>query len=163
MQKLDHIFTHQIPQLLRSLQQRAVYLTSMCPCCENPQTEVLQTAPNHGSSAQDRQAGLIHRAARGRRYKHLRFIQRFLPLPSFSQQSMHPGSHIYIAAGKMDAALFHIDLIPCQCCNFPRLHPQLPAHPDGKARGGAALLLDDAPEEVFPLVFVRRGRRGLRN
>ena len=59
--------------------------------------------------------------------------------------------------GKADQAGLQVDLIPRQGCNFPRLHPQLPAHPDGKARGGAVLLLDDAPKAVFRIVA------GLRN
>jgi len=51
-----------------------------------------------------------------------------------------------------------IHLIPSQSGDLAGLHPQLPAHPQRQPRRGAALLLDDAPEEVFPLVPAHLGR-----
>ena len=147
----------EVALFLRALEENILHLLVVGPDGERTKAEALQTAPDHGGAAQDGQAGLVDGVAGGGGDEHPVGGDVLLPCPDVGQKALCPGAHVDVVVGKPDQAGLQVDLIPRQGEDLPRLHGKLPAHPDGKASGGAALLLDDAPKAVFRIVAAGLG------
>ena len=152
MEQSRRCVPEEVALFLRAPEEHVLHLFIVRPDGEGAEGEALQAAPDHGGAAQDGQTGLVDGVAGGGGDEHAVSGGVLLPCPDVGQKALCPGAHVNVVVGKPDQAGLQVDLIPRQGEDLPRLHLKFPAHPDGKARGGAALLLDDAPKAVFRIV-----------